>query len=55
MDVLERFAEILNPEESEILDHLRAFIEWYVGSESEFIPSGRDDDEIGRASCRERV
>jgi len=44
MDVLERFAEILNPEESEILDHLRAFIEWYVGREGEFIPSGRDDD-----------
>jgi len=44
MDVLERFAEILNPEESEVLDHLRAFIEWYVGREGEFIPSGRDDD-----------
>jgi len=44
MDILERFAKTLNPEESEVLDHLRAFIEWYVGSESEFIPSGRDDD-----------
>jgi len=43
MDVLERFAETLNLEEPEVLDHLRAFIEWYVGSESEFIPSSGDD------------
>jgi serine phosphatase RsbU (regulator of sigma subunit) len=43
MDVLERFAETLNSEEPEVLDHLRAFIEWYVGPESEFIPSSDDD------------
>ncbi|HEY4492439.1 MAG TPA: hypothetical protein VI958_10610, partial [Acidobacteriota bacterium] len=43
MDVLERFAKSLNSEEPEILDHLRAFIEWYVGPESEFIPSSDDD------------
>ena len=43
MDVLERFAKTLNSEEPEVLDHLRAFIEWYVGSESEFIPSSGDD------------
>jgi serine phosphatase RsbU (regulator of sigma subunit) len=44
MDILERFAKTLSSEEPEVLDHLRAFIEWYVGRESEFIPSGRDDD-----------
>ena len=43
MDVLERFAKTLSSEEPELLDHLRAFIEWYVGSESEFIPSSSDD------------
>jgi len=44
MDILERFAKTLDPEETEVLDHVRAFIEWYVGRESEFIPSGSDDD-----------
>ena len=43
MDALERFARTLNSEEPETLDHLRLFIDWYVGSESEFIP-GSDDD-----------
>jgi len=43
MDVLERFAKTLNSEELELLDHVRAFIEWYVGGDSEFIPSSDDD------------
>lgn len=43
MDALERFAKTLNSEEPETLEHLRVFIEWYVGSESEFIPSSADD------------
>jgi len=43
MVVFERFAKTLDSEEPEVLDHLRAFIEWYVGSESEFIPSSGDD------------
>lgn len=44
MDMLERFAETLNSEEGEVLAHLRAYKEWYVGREGEFIPSGTDDD-----------
>jgi serine phosphatase RsbU (regulator of sigma subunit) len=44
MDVLERFAKTLDSEESEVLDHVRLFIEWYVGPAGEFIPSGQDDD-----------
>ena len=44
MDVLERFAKTLNSEETEVLDHVRLFIEWYVGREGDFIPSGSDDD-----------
>ena len=43
MDVLERFAKTLDPKETDVLDHVRAFIEWYVGSVSEFIPSSGDD------------
>jgi serine phosphatase RsbU (regulator of sigma subunit) len=43
MVVLERFAKTLSSEEQEVLDHLRAFIEWYVGREGEFIPSSADD------------
>ena len=43
MDVLERFAKTLNSEEPEVLDHLRGFIEWYVGGASEFSPSSADD------------
>src|SRR5262249_7088880 len=43
MDILERFAESLNPEEKEILSHVQRFIEWHVGSVKEFIPSRNDD------------
>jgi len=43
MDLLTRFAETLNPEESDIFDHVRAFIQWYVGHTSEFIPDSGDD------------
>ena len=43
MDILGRFAKTLNPEETEILTHLRRFIDWQVGSAKEFIPSSNDD------------
>jgi serine phosphatase RsbU (regulator of sigma subunit) len=43
VDILERFAKTLNPEETEILTHLRRFIDWQVGSAKEFIPSSNDD------------
>ena len=43
MDILDRFAETLSPEETEILTHVRRFIEWHVGSVKEFVPSSNDD------------
>jgi hypothetical protein len=43
VDILERFAETLNPDETEILTHLRRFIEWHVGSSQEFVPNSNDD------------
>jgi len=43
MEVLERFAETLNSEEAEVLDHVRAFVEWYVGRDTDFSPSSGDD------------
>ena len=43
MNILERFAKIVNPEETEILTHVRQFIEWHVGSVDEFVPSSNDD------------
>ena len=43
MNILERFAKTLNPEETEILTHLRRFIDWQGGSAKEFIPSSNDD------------
>jgi serine phosphatase RsbU (regulator of sigma subunit) len=43
MDILERFAETLNSEETEILAHVQRFIGWYMGPDQEFIPSRNDD------------
>lgn len=43
MDILERFAKTLKPDETEILTHLHRFIEWHVGSTKEFVPSSNDD------------
>lgn len=43
MNILERFAENLEPREKEILTHVSRFIEWHVGSPEEFIPSSNDD------------
>lgn len=43
MHAIERFAETLNPEEINVLNHLHAFIEWYVGRGDDFVPSGGDD------------
>ena len=43
MNVVDRFATTLNPDETEILTHVRQFIEWHVGSDKEFIPSSHDD------------
>ncbi len=43
MDIIERFAGTLDPGETEILDHLRAFIEWFVRGDLDFVPSGNDD------------
>lgn len=43
MDILDRFAESLNPEETEILTHVQQFIGWYMGPDQEFIPSRNDD------------
>jgi len=43
VNILERFAKTLNPEETEILTHLRRFIDWQGGSAKEFIPSSNDD------------
>ena len=44
MEMLERFAQTLGEEERrEILSHLHAFIEWYVGQIDAFVPSENDD------------
>jgi serine phosphatase RsbU (regulator of sigma subunit) len=43
VDILERFSETLNPEETEILTHVHRFIEWHVGSAQEFVPRSDDD------------
>ncbi len=43
MDILERFAQTLNPEEKEILSHVQRFIAWHIGSDQEFIPNRNDD------------
>ena len=43
VDILGRFAETLNPDETEILTNLRRFIEWHVGTAQEFVPSSNDD------------
>jgi serine phosphatase RsbU (regulator of sigma subunit) len=43
MDMLERFAETLSPDETEILTHVQRFIEWHVGPDQEFIPTRNDD------------
>lgn len=43
MNILERFAETLEPREKEILTHVHRFIEWHVDSPEEFIPSSNDD------------
>jgi serine phosphatase RsbU (regulator of sigma subunit) len=43
MNVIEHFAETLNPTETNILDHLHAFAEWYAGDATDFVPSGGDD------------
>ena len=43
MDILDQFAETLNPDEMEILAHVRLFVEWHVGSAGEFVPSSNDD------------
>lgn len=42
MDVLERFAATLGPEESQVRDDLKAFLEWYAAGR-EFVPAGGDD------------
>ena len=43
MNILERFAETLNPDEMGILTHLHRFIEWHIGSAEEFVPGSSDD------------
>ena len=42
MHELEHFAATLGPEESQVLEHLRAFLEWYA-PDREFVPAGEDD------------
>lgn len=43
MNILDRFAETLKPQEKEILTDVHRFIEWHVGSPEEFTPSSNDD------------
>lgn len=43
LNILDRFAETLKPEEAEILAQVRQFIEWHAGSTDEFVPSSNDD------------
>jgi serine phosphatase RsbU (regulator of sigma subunit) len=43
VDILERFAETLNPEEAEVLTHVHRFVEWHAGSAKEFVPRSNDD------------
>ena len=43
VDILDQFAETLNPDETEILAHVRQFIEWHAGSTDEFTPRTNDD------------
>ena len=43
LNILDRFAETLKPEEAEILAHVRQFIEWQLGSTKAFVPSSNDD------------
>ena len=43
MDILNQFAKTLNLDETEIMAHVRQFIEWHVGSVELFIPNSNDD------------
>jgi serine phosphatase RsbU (regulator of sigma subunit) len=43
VDIVDQFAKTINPDETELLTHVRQFIEWHVGSEQEFVPSSNDD------------
>jgi serine phosphatase RsbU (regulator of sigma subunit) len=43
LNMLDQFAGTLDPDETEILSHLREFIAWHVGSTAEFVPSSNDD------------
>jgi serine phosphatase RsbU (regulator of sigma subunit) len=43
VNILDRFAEALKPDEKEILTHVHRFIEWHAGSPEEFSLSSNDD------------
>jgi len=67
MGLLEGFAETLGAEEAQILNHVRAFIEWYADRGNDFSPDGGDDvglrtyvmqlkvNGVGERSRREQV